>query len=276
MLETFPLSLCPTGMVPTRADSPYVPISPTEIADQVAECAEFGVTSVHLHARSDTGEPAWQQDIFADIISRIRQVTPDLVICVTTSGRRESSLEKRSDVLSLDGNLKPDMASLTLSSMNFATSASVNDPETVQALARTMLKKGIIPELEIFDTGMVNYLNYLRHKGLLAEPLVVNFILGGIATAQATLLDLGSLVERLPDGAIWSVGGIGRAQLPATTMALAAGGGVRIGLEDNLHLDSSRSRLATNKDLVARIVEIANQLGRSPMKPDQFRAVLAR
>lgn len=276
MEDSFPLSLCPTGMVPRRADSPYIPISPAEIADQVAECSDLGVTSVHLHARSGGGEPAWQKDVFADIVSRIRRATPDLIICVTTSGRLESALERRLDVLSLEGELKPDMASLTLSSMNFANSASVNSPETVKALASAMLDRGIVPELEIFDTGMVNYLHYLSGRGLLVEPYVVNFLLGGVATAQATPLDLGMLVERLPDGAIWSAGGIGRAQLPATTMALAAGGGVRIGLEDNLHLDSARTRLATNKELVKRIVDIAHHLGRLPMRPHQMREILAR
>lgn len=273
--DGFPLSLCPTGMVPTRADSPHVPITPEEIAEQVLDCAELGISSVHLHARHPDGEPAWQRGVFEDIIRRIRSDRPDLVICVTTSGRREGSFVRRSDVLNLEGEVKPDMASLTLSSMNFSGSASVNSPETVQALAKLMLERGILPELEIFDTGMVNYLHYLWSRELLRPPFVVNLLLGGVASAQATPLDLGVLAERLPEGTLWSVAGIGRAQLPATAMGLAAGGGVRIGLEDNLHLDSARKRLATNRELVQRVVDLADILGRQPMAPEVFREAIA-
>ena len=263
-------------MVPTRADSPHVPIEPAEIADQVLDCVELGITSVHLHARHSDATPAWQRDVFADIISRIREHDKDLVICVTTSGRVESDIDKRSDVLGLDGDVKPDMASLTLSSMNFATSASVNAPDTVQALAQKMSERGIVPELEIFDTGMVNYLHYLRAKKLVGPPFVVNLLLGGVATAQATPLDLGVLVERLPDNSVWLGAGIGRAQLTANALALASGGGVRVGLEDNLHVDSARTRLATNRQLVQRVVDIGDSLGRTPMTPTAFREVLAQ
>jgi 3-keto-5-aminohexanoate cleavage enzyme len=267
----YPLSFCPTGMVPRRDDSPFVPLSPQEIAQQVLEAAELGVTSAHLHARDESGDPSWQRGYYEDIISRIRAVNTDIVLCVTTSGRTESEFEKRSDVLHLDDAVKPDMASLTLSSMNFANSASVNSPDTVQRLAGMMLEKGIKPELEVFDTGMVNYLSYLASKSLVEPPLVVNFILGGPATAQAGLLDLGLLVERLPANSVWSAGGIGRAQLRANALALAADGGVRVGLEDNLHWDHQRTRLASNVELVQRVVDIGNHLGRSPMSPAEFR-----
>jgi 3-keto-5-aminohexanoate cleavage enzyme len=267
----FPLSLCPTGMVPTRADSRYVPLSPQEIADQVLECAEIGITSVHLHARDQSGEPAWQKDYYSEIISRIRPHSPELVICVTTSGRIEGSLARRADVLELDGDVKPDMASLTLSSMNFASTASVNSPQVVTALAKLMLEKGIKPELEIFDTGMVNYVNYLFAKGVLQPPFIANLLLGGVATSQATPLDLGFMLERLPAATTWLVAGIGRSQLSANVMGLASGGGVRVGLEDNLHFDDARSRLATNLELVKRVLDIGNSMGRQVMSPGEFR-----
>jgi 3-keto-5-aminohexanoate cleavage enzyme len=269
--NAFPLSLCPTGMVPKRQDSPHVPLEVGEIVDQVLECAELGITSAHIHARNHSGDPAWQRDYYAEIISRIREVRPDLVICATTSGRVESDVEKRADVLNLEGGLKPDMASLTLASMNFANSASVNSPQVVATLAERMLEKGIKPELEIFDTGMVNYANYLFSKGLLKPPFVANLLLGGIATAQATPLDLGSMISRLPAQTIWLVAGIGRSQLSANVLGLAAGGGVRVGLEDNLHLDDSRKRLATNMELVKRIVSIGESMDRPVMTSEEFR-----
>lgn len=267
----FPLSLCPTGMVPTRADTPHVPLSPREIADQVLECAAIGITSVHLHARDESGEPAWQKDYYSEIISLIRPQSPDLVICVTTSGRKEGSLARRADVLELDGAVKPDMASLTLSSMNFASTASVNSPQIVTALATLMLEKGIKPELELFDTGMVNYVNYLVAKDVLKPPFIANLLLGGVATSQATPLDLGFMLSRLPTATTWMVAGIGRSQLSANVMGLASGGGVRVGLEDNLHFDDARGRLATNLQLVKRISDIGNSMGRQVMPPREFR-----
>jgi 3-keto-5-aminohexanoate cleavage enzyme len=269
--DSFPLSLCPTGMVPRREDSPHVPLDVNEIVDQVLECVELGITSAHIHARNSSGEPAWQRDYYAEIFSKVRAVQPSLVLCATTSGRIEPDVEKRADVLTLSGELKPDMASLTLSSMNFANSASVNSPKVIATLAERMLERGIKPELEIFDTGMVNYASYLHSKGLLKPPFVANLLLGGIATAQVTPLDLGSMVSRLPAQTIWLVAGIGRSQLSANAMGLAAGGGVRVGLEDNLHFDNSRKRLATNLELVKRVIDIGQAMNRPVMSPAEFR-----
>ncbi len=242
-----------------------------EIAEQVLEAAQLGITSVHLHARRPDGSPAWEVDYFEDIISQIRREDSSLVICVTTSGRVESDLGKRSQVLSIDGTHKPDMASLTLSSMNFATAASLNDPDVVKSLAKTMASKGIRPELEVFDTGMLNYVNYLASKGLLTPPYVVNFIMGGPATVQAEPLELGLMLARLPNNSVWLAGGIGRSQLTAATLALASGGGVRVGLEDNLFFDKARTRLASNRDLVQRVLAIADHLELAPMSPTDFR-----
>lgn len=259
-------------MVPRRSDSPFVPLAPAEISDQVLEAAALGITSVHLHARDENERPTWKREYFEDIIGRIRGSNKELVICVTTSGREEAALERRAQVLEIDGDLKPDMASLTLSSMNFAREASVNSPHTVQELAKRMKDQGIKPELEVFDTGMVNYLTYLSSKGFLVAPFVVNFILGGPATAQAELSELGLLVGKLPISSVWSAGGIGRQQTRAIALALASGGGVRVGLEDNLFWDDDRTKLASNKELVGRVLAMGSLLGRQPMTPTEFRS----
>jgi len=275
--DVFPLSFCPTGMVPTRADSPHVPVTPVEIADQVHEACQLGITSVHLHARDDDEKPTWRRERFEEIIALIKQRDPELVICVTTSGRNVSEVEKRAAVLDIGGDLKPDLASLTLASMNFAQSASMNSPDVVQFLATRMRDRGIVPELEVFDTGMLNYAAYLQQKGVLTGPSVVNVLLGGPATAQLSPLELGLLIERLPPGATWLGAGIGRAQLSANAMALAAGGGVRVGLEDNIYWDQRRTRLATNRELIERVIAQAALLGRRVMTPAEFRStVLAR
>lgn len=258
-------------MVPTKSDSPHVPITADEIVSEVVSAYALGITSVHVHARDDRERPAWQRDYYKDIFGGIRAVCPDLVICATTSGRLEGDPAKRADVLSLEGEARPDMASLTLSSMNFSTGASVNAPETVKYLARAMKANGIKPELEIFDIGMLNYAKYLRDRELLDGPFVVNLIFGGPATAQATPAELGLALSLLPEPNVWLAGGIGNQQTRAAALALASGGGVRVGLEDNLYWDDSRTTLATNLSLIERTLDMAAILGRQPMPPATFR-----
>lgn len=269
------VNLAPTGMMPTKADTVHVPLTPEDIADDVARCAEVGITSVHLHARDDAGRPTYKKDVYARAIDLIRSKQPELVVCVSTSGRDFPDLEQRAEVLELDGDVKPDLASLTLSSLNFARSTSVNEPAVVRALAERMADRGIKPELEIFDLGMANYANYLVGKGVLTGAVYANLFLGNIATAQATLLELGVLLNALPEDWMWSVAGIGAAQLPMNAVAIAYGGGVRVGLEDNIWFDAERTRLATNVDLVERVGALAQLNGREIMAPKQFRSLLA-
>lgn len=269
--DYFALSFCPTGMVPTKSDSPYVPVSAEEIVADVVMAYQLGITSVHVHARDADQRPAWQRDYYRDIFSGIRASCPDLVMCATTSGRLEGDPAKRADVLGLEGEVRPDMASLTLSSMNFATGESVNAPDTVKYLARAMQANGIKPELEIFDIGMLNYAKYLAERGLLEPNFVVNLIFGGPATMQANPAELGLALSRLPESSVWLAGGIGRQQTTAIALALASGGGVRVGLEDNLYWDDARTTLATNKMLLERTLALADLLGRKPMPPALFR-----
>jgi 3-keto-5-aminohexanoate cleavage enzyme len=268
----FILNFAPTGMIPTKRMTPHVPISPDEIIRQVLEAANLGVNMVHLHARDPaTGEPTYKKEIYAEIIKGIREKEKDLILCVSTSGRHFSEFEKRSDCLDLEGELKPDLASLTLSSVNFNKETSVNSPQMIQDLAGRMLERGIRPELEVFDLGMINYAGYLIRKELLKPPYYFNLILGNVACAQADMLHLGLMIKELPEGSIWSVGGVGRYQLQMNIMAVAAGGGVRIGLEDNVWYDQERTRLATNRDLIERILSIAQAMGRDPFSLKEAR-----
>jgi 3-keto-5-aminohexanoate cleavage enzyme len=270
-----PVVLAPTGMVPTRALTPHVPLTPLEIARDVEAAAAIGVTSVHLHARDDEGAPTWDRETYARIVGAVRERVPDILINVSTSGRSWSELEKRADVLALDGDLKPDLASLTLSSLNFLSGPSVNAPDTIRGLARIMRDRGIVPELEIFDLGMLNFAGVLKKEGLLVGPLVANLFFGNVAGLQPTLAEFGLAVERVPQPAIWSGAGLGGYQFVAQTLAVAAGGGVRVGLEDGIHLDRSRTTLATNPGLVERVHELLRLSGRRVMTPTEFRAELA-
>lgn len=255
--------------------TPYVPVTPDEIIEDVLQASTLGVTIVHLHARDpSTGEPTYRKDIYNEIIRGIRQENKDLILCVSTSGRVHNEFDKRSECLELDGEFRPDFASLTLSSLNFNKQASINSPDTIKNLAKKMMERGIRPELEVFDLGMVNYAKYLIRKGLLSPPYYFDIILGNIACAQAEMLHLGLLVNELPEESIWSGGGVGNAQLQMNLLSIVCGGGVRVGLEDNIWYDERRTSLATNIDLVKRIVSIAEAIGKSPYTPIEARNLL--
>jgi len=271
----FILNFTPTGMIPTKAMTPEVPILPHEIVAQVDEAVALGANMVHLHARDAvTGKPTYHKEVYAEIVGGVRARHPELVICLSTSGRDFPGFEERSACLDLDGPLKPDFGSLTLSSLNFNAQASMNSPDMIQALAKKMLDRGIKPELEAFDLGMINYAHYLIKKGLIKPPYYFNLILGNIACAQANLLSLGLMIKELPADSIWSVGGIGESQLRMNAIGIVDGGGVRVGLEDNIWFDNERTKLASNKELVARIVEIAKVMGRVPYSHREARTLL--
>lgn len=269
------VNFTPTGMIPTKAATAHVPITPAEIVEDVRQAAEIGITMVHLHAReTDSGQSTYRRDVYGEIIEGIRKFSRDLVICVSLSGRTFSEFGQRAEPLSLTGEMKPDMGSLTLSSVNFNRQASINEPEMIQALALEMKRRGILPELEVFDLGMVNYARYLEQKGLLEAPHYANIILGNIACAQMDLLHVGVLLKDLPAGTLWSLGGIGDMQFTANSVAIACGGNVRVGLEDNIWYDSKRTKLARNSDLVRRIHVLAEANERSIMKPAKLRELL--
>ena len=270
-METI-VNLVPTGMVPTKQMTPHVPIQVGEVVEDVHAAYEIGITLVHLHARDEaTGEPTCKAEIYGQLIEGIRSFARDLVICVSLSGRIVGEFAQRVAPLALDGDLKPDMGSLTLGSHNFAHSASMNAPDMVGRLAAAMQHRGILPELEAFDLGMINYAKYLVGKGLLRPPHYFNLLLGNVAGAQADLLAAGLMVRDLPAQSLWSLAGIGEAQLPVNMLALACGGGVRVGLEDNIWRDRGRTRLARNMDLVRRIHDLAAAVERPIMSPAQFR-----
>jgi len=269
------VNFTPTGMIPRKSETPYVPIRPAEIIRDVEEAWKMGISIVHLHARnSDDQTPSFRKEIYGEIIAGIRQFAPELIICVSTSGRLVNSFEARSDVLSLEGDLKPDMASLTLSSLNFNKNASVNEPGMIVSLAERMKENGIRPELELFDLGMVNYFNYLSKKGVLVPPYYANLILGNIACAQGDLLHIGCMLNDVPEGTTFSLGAVGNAQLKMNSLAIAMGWGVRVGLEDNYWYDEARTKLAANTELLKRVHDIISANEKAVMPSKELRKKL--
>jgi len=269
------INFTPTGMIPTKQMTPHVPTTVQEIVEDVHEAVEIGITMVHLHARDEQiGEPTYKAEVYSEIIAGIRKFSSDLVVTVSLSGRTFGEFEKRAEPLKLEGNVKPDMGSLTLSSVNFNRQASISAPEMIQALAREMKHRGILAELEAFDVGMINYAKYLESKGLLEPPHYFNLILGNIACAQADLLHSGIIIRDLPPNSLWSLAGVGNYQLRMNSIAIAMGGGVRVGLEDNIWYDQAHARLARNPDLIRRIHRLAEANERKIMTPSELRKLL--
>lgn len=268
------VNFSPTGMIPTKEMTPHVPLSPDEIIKDVLKACELGISMVHLHVRDKDGFPSLDPAIYAEVIAGIRRAEPLLVICVSLSGRFCNDPEKRCAVLDLSSQLKPDMGSLTLSSLNFNKMASVNEPNTILFLAKKMREKGIKAELEAFDTGMLNYIKYLQKKNLLSDRQYVNLIVGNIASAQPNLLHVGTMINDLPQDALWSLGGIGDCQASMHAVAIAMNGGVRVGLEDSIYLDSERTQLATNMDLLERVYDLMKVCNRRVMSPEKLRLKL--
>ena len=269
------VNFCPTGMIPTKQMTPHVPIAPAEVVEEACGALERGVAIVHLHARDEKGKPTYRAELYETMILGIRGHFPDAIVCVSCSGRDFPEFERRSEVLELTGAARPDLASLTLTTLDFPTGTSQNAPEMVIALGEKMIARGIKPELECFDFGMINAANMLIAKGLLGEPpYYFNLLLGSRYSVPATARHLSNMVEDLPPESAWSAAGIGLFQLPMNTLAIAMGGHCRVGLEDNIYHDFDRAQLATNIGLVDRIALLADTFGRRMATPARARALL--
>lgn len=264
------ITIAPTGMIPTKNQTPHVPITPTEIADDTYAAYQLGASIVHVHARDETGQPTYRKDVYERIFTEIKRKCPDIVICGTTSGRVHPQVEHRSEVL----DLYPEMASLTLGSLNFPQHPSVNSMEAIKKLATIMKERNILPELEIFEAGFINTAKYLAKKTYLKKPLHFCLLLGSLGSFPPGIGDLSYLVQSLPSRSNWSATGIGRFQTQINVAAILMGGHVRIGIEDSIYYNYPREELATNAKLVGRIVRIAKELNREITTPKETREIL--
>lgn len=259
------INFTPTGTQTTKENS-FAPLTPNEIIEEVHNAYELGITVTHIHARDPKDlSNTYKKEVYRDIIEGIRKHCPDLSICVSLTGRLHPELEKRSEVL----ELYPDMGSLTMSSLNFPKAASVNEPEMILKLIQKMDEYGVIPEIECFDSGMLNYTNYLISKNILKGPHYINIILGNIYNAQSDISSISSIVNNLPKNSMTCLGGIGKEQLKCNTMGLLYFDGLRVGLEDNLYYRDKEK--TTNIDLLKRIHRIMGELDVNLMTPSEFR-----
>ena len=289
-----PLMICVAcnGGVQGKETNEALPETPDEIADSVYGAYKAGASVVHVHARNPDNrtEAATTTEVWCEVNKKIRERCPDIVINNTTGGGLNSTmqdrlacLDARPELASL--NLTPDMSRFKLKERK----APLPNPRgpiefddcipfsyrLVNEFARQMKVRGIKPELEVFDLGMVNYARYMIDRGLLTPPYYFNILLGNVGTAQASLLPLAAMLGELPSQSYFSLAGMGRFQAQAVALGAVLGHGIRTGLEDNLWRDAQRTRLARNADLVQTALGIASALGRPVATAAQTRAWLA-
>ena len=270
-MEKLIITAAITGSRITREITPYIPITPEEIVQSAYECWQAGAAIVHIHVRDpNTGKGTQDIAMFRRVVEPLREKT-DLVLCLTTSGIPGRNLPIDERLSPVD--LAPELASFDAGSINLGGNVFINSPEFLDCAAEKMKEKGVKPEIEIFDLGMIVTSLRMRDQGKLDDPLHFQFVLGTPWGAPATPKALLHLLEQIPQTSTWSIIGIGKEHLPISMMALAMGGHIRVGLEDNIYF--SRGVLAqTNAVFVERIVRISKEYGREIAAPDEARAIL--
>ncbi|SDE86605.1 3-keto-5-aminohexanoate cleavage protein [Sporomusa acidovorans] len=266
-MEKLIITIAPTGNVPEKSMTPHVPVTPDEIAADIVACYQQGAAVAHIHARDEAGKPTAALTYFAEIIQKIDQAGCPIIKQISTGARAGKTAEARAEALIL----KPDSASLATGSSNFPHSANLNEPSLIEYLAKTMLDNKIKPEIEVFDAAMISNAVALRKRGYLTGRLQFNLVLGVKGSLPATPKNLFFLVESLPPDSIWSVSIVGAQHVNLSVMAMALGGHVRVGVEDNMYY--SKGVLATNVALVERIAAIANAMGREFATPADVRRI---
>ena len=267
-MEKLIITVAPTGSLPTKKMTPYVPITPQEIVETGQRCEAAGAALIHIHARNPVDESASTEfDVFEEIYRNLRKHT-NLILQISTGGRAGMAYKSRSERL----RIRPEMASLTTGSVNFPDSVYANSPQLIDALARDMRTYCIKPEIEVFDASMISNAVALLEKGIIDPPLHFDFVLGLKGALPATIENLVYLKNVIPAGSTWSVAAIGRGQLPMNIHAILMGGHVRVGLEDNIYF--SKGKLTSNEQLVERVVRLSRELGREVATSDEARTIL--
>lgn len=260
---------CPiVGAELSKEDTPFLPVTPDELARSAREAVEAGASIIHLHVRDEEGRPSQRVDVFQEVTDKIRTQC-DCILQYSTGGAVGTPLDERCAPL----KLKPEMASLSMGTMNFGTDIFENSENTIRTIALAIEKNGIMPELEIFDYGMMETVDRYLKKGYISEKFHIDFVLGVPGGMGGEIKNLLLLVERLKPGQTWTVAGIGRFQLPLSVQALTMGGHVRVGFEDNIYY--RKDELAeSNSQLIKRIVRIAKELDRPVATVEQTRELL--
>lgn len=276
-----------TGSHQDFARHPDYPITPPQIARDCLDAAKAGAAVVHVHVRDpETGWPSIKEEYFHEIVARVRDAGSDVLINLTTgegavfqareedpsrSAERFPLLTPEQRVAHVE-SLKPDICTLDIATMNFGEFVFINSPEHLRRMARRIISAGVQPELEVFDTGQIVLANKLIAEKVLSGPYLFQLCLGISYGAPATQAAMSLMVDMLPPDAVWSAFGVGPKEFDVVAQAVALGGNVRVGLEDNLYLN--RGEWATNAKLVDRAATLITALNRDIATPAEARALL--
>lgn len=297
MKEKTVITAAITGSIHTPTMSPYLPVTPGQIADEAVRAFDAGAAVCHIHARNpETGMPASDVNLYKEIITRIKSRC-NMAICITSGGGIGMTAEQRLAAVSA---FKPELASFNAGSVNFALFHALdrykdfkfewegkylamtedfifpNTFKSMREFARIFRENDTKPEFEVYDSGMINNIAFMLEKGQVKTPVYVQFVmgvLGGITPSPENLLFLVDYARRLIGDFEFSVCVAGRAQFPICTQSLLLGGNVRVGLEDNLYLDKGVMAKSSGEQ-VAKIARIAKELGIEPATPDEARKIL--
>ncbi|PTW59461.1 uncharacterized protein (DUF849 family) [Breoghania corrubedonensis] len=264
------ITVATTGAWPTKENNPAIPLTPKEIAEDVFECWQAGAAIAHLHMRDAEGKGTMSADLFEETVGLIR-ARCDIALNLTTSGDLNATDDTRIEHLV---RLRPELASYDAGTMNWMhETLFINHPKFLERLGRTMTELDILPEIEIFDGGMIyNALHYIK-QGVLKAPGYYQLVLGAAGGMAATVENLVFLKSLLPADANWSALGIGSRHLPILFATIALGGNVRVGLEDNVYY--TKGRLAkSNAEMVERAVRLVREADRENATPDDAREIL--
>ncbi|MBA7469046.1 3-keto-5-aminohexanoate cleavage enzyme [subsurface metagenome] len=286
-----------TGGIHTPSMSPYLPITPKQIADEAVRAYEAGAAVVHIHSRNpETGKPVSDVGVMREIVTSIKSRC-NVVVCITTGGGLGMTVEER---LQPVPSLKPELASCNFGSINFNISRGreivdtfkydweaeylemtkdlifPNTFKSLEQYLKTFASNGTKPEIEIYDTGMIYNLAHMIQEGHINKPVYLQFVLGILGSIQpspSNLVFLHTTAREVIGDFIWSVCAAGRAQIPMCTMALIMGGNARVGLEDSLYI-SKGVMAKSNAEQVEKIVSIAQALNMETATPETARGIL--
>ena len=269
-MEKLIITACICGAEVTKEHNPAVPYTVDEIAREAKSAADAGAAIIHLHVREDNGAPTQSARRFADCIAAIRKEAPKVIIQPSTGGAVGMTNEERLQPVTL----APEMATLDCGTCNFGgDDVFVNTENMIKDFAEKMNSRGIKPECEVFDKGMIDMALRLHKKGYIRAPMHFNLVMGVNGGISATARDLVFMQGSLPPGSTWTVSGIGRSQFQMAALGIVMGGHVRVGFEDNVFIEKGVLALS-NGELVDRVVRLASELSRPVATPDEARAIL--
>ena len=275
-----------TGAGDTTGKSPHVPVTPKDIAAAAIEAAKAGAAIAHIHVRDpDTGKGSRDPKLFKEVVDRVRDSGTDVVINLTAgmggdwvpSDEDPAMPGPGTDMISAEERLAhvheclPEICSLDCGTLNFGNGNEIyiSTPPMLRRMAALTKEWGVKPELEVFELGHIRFATQMIHEGLIAEPPMFQICLGIPWGADQSVDTMKAMKDHLPHGANWAGFGISRMQMPMAATAVAMGGNVRVGLEDNIYLD--RGVLATNGQLVTRAIEILERMGARALSPQEAR-----